>query len=196
MRIELGPLELMVSDGISTFPHAGTPAATPDAGEVVGDAVGGLVTGPGGINVDLALVRWPGGALEMKTVRTNASPRPLDYASGRTTLFRADFDGKSLTWMYLDVASPKRGKPGQWSMHQAAERHLDAILGGSAADLFDRYGAVALGNGVDLRGAESKARNRLQVGFQPDNVNLPFIAFTITRQLALLRGFDKATWGD
>jgi hypothetical protein len=195
MNIQLGPLELEVSDGGITFPHSGTPAANPDAGEVAGEAIGGLVTGPGGINVDLALVRWPGGVREMKTLRTNASPRPLDYASGRTTLFQADFEGQSLTWMYLDAVSPKRGKPGQWSTHQVAARHLDAILDDSAAALLGEYGAVAFGTGVDLRGDTSKVRNRLQVGFQTDNIVVPFIAFAITRQLALLRGFDKAKWG-
>ena len=191
--IDLGPLLLRIASEEETFPHESTPAAHPDAGVLQGVAVGALITGPG-INIDLALVHWPGDAREVKTIDTHAAPSPLNYTSGRTTLFRSDVDRKAVSLMYLEAVAPQKANPSRMSAQQVTTEQLDWILGASVEGLLREHGAIAFGTGEELRGDESKIRNRLQVAFEHDNIVVPLIAFAITRQLSLLKGFDKLKW--
>ena len=192
--IELGPLTLRVGSPEDVFAHTGTPAAQPDVGVVEGEAVGALVIAPG-LNIDLALVRWPGGRHELKTLDTHAAPPPLNFVSARTTLVRDDVDGRNLSLMFLEAVAPQKANPSRMSAQQVTAEHLDWILGASVEGLLRDHGAIAFGSGAEVRGDESKARNCLLVAFDHDNIVVPFVAFAITRQLALLRGFDKAKWG-
>jgi hypothetical protein len=192
--IELGPLALHVGLAEAAFAHVGTPAAQPDIGVVEGEAIGALVTASG-VNIDLALVRWPGGGRELKTLDTHSSPPPLNFLSARTTLVRDVVDGRELSLMFLEAVAPQRANPSRMSAQQVTVEHLDWILGASVEVLLRGHGAVAFGSGAELRGDESKARNCLLVAFDHDNIVVPLVAFAITRQLSLLRGFDKAKWG-
>ena len=192
MQVNLDPLTLHIGD--AEIEYTDTPAGNPELGLVTGRAIFGLVSGPSQVNVDIAHIAWPHGVRELKTVSANASPSPLDSTTGRTSLFPGKLDGRDVMWMYLEALTPGKKNPSRPSAQHVTREHLDWILGSSFEALVVEHRALAYGTGVETRGDESPSRNCLSVAFEPDNISLPLIAFAITRQLARVRGFDKATW--
>ncbi len=77
ITIEIPPLTLRIGQAVRE--HVGAPAHDSSLGKVTGSALFGLVTGPGGINIDVGLVTWPDGVRELKTMSTNASPPMVGY---------------------------------------------------------------------------------------------------------------------
>jgi hypothetical protein len=188
-KIDIHPLTIRI--GSKPVQHEGSPAAKDELGKRTGSALTAVVTGPGGLNADVGLITWPGGSQELKTMGVKASTDALAYRGGRTTIFAAPLDNRSVSWMWVEALAPGRKNPDQPSAQTVTEAHLDWIINGSFVDFVSAHGALAFGTAEFTRGDKSRHRKVLNVAFEPDNILLPLVVFVVTRQLALVKGFSK-----
>ncbi len=184
----------MIPDAPREFAHVAVPAAKRGAPKEEGRAIGATVTGPGGVNVDLALVRWPDGTREVKTLEVNQSPPQVTYAGGRVPIYLHSTSVGNVEWIFVRALSPNLQGTGQPSAQSVGEDQLDWILGSSFRACVSSHGAVSFGSNAEVRGDTSKTKNLLVVAFELGDHLVPLVAFAITRQLAMFRGFDKAKW--
>lgn len=189
MKIDIDPLTIRI--GSKPIQHEGIPAANDGLGKRMGSALVAVVTGPGGLNADVGLVTWPGGSKELKTLGVKANTDALAYRGGRTTIFSAPYDGRLVSWMWVEALAPGLKNPDQPSAQSVTQAHLDWIIGGSFIDFLQSHGALEFGTAEDTRDDVSRNRNGLNVAFEPDNILLPLAVFIATRQLALVKGFSK-----
>lgn len=188
-RIDLDPLILRIGD--SPVPHSGTAASGSPRGRIDGTAIVGNVTGPANVSIDIGLVTWATGGLELKALVNRRDFLDFTHAAARTTLFREPHDGRIVNWMIVEALAPQAENPHHWTAQKVNEDHLDWILGSRFADFAADHGALAFGTAEAIRGDASPSRNFLNLAFDDGNVVLPIATYAITRYLSMAKGFSK-----
>jgi hypothetical protein len=181
--VGIGPLTLHTND-IGWQPAR---AQAFGAGEVEGKSYPASITGPGGLELDLAVFMSPEG--EGMVHCPDGAGVPADYArlvrGARLGVYEEDDKNWIIKQLRLLRFSPETG----WGNPSRTDLpELDELLGASVEGLLRDLGAVAVGTKSDVFGAGG---NDLVLRW-PESAGpeVPLAAYTLTRVLPIFRGLN------
>lgn len=177
--IKIGTFEIRVQEESEKV--LDKPIGTTD--EHVGTRFLALVTGPSEIQLELGLTLYKDFDGEVKTLDHGITPLPYSRLTHgcRMTVFREkEFNWSELRYAKLD--------DNLWSNLSMADiNFLSKLLEISLGNTLKDYGATLVGTREEILGDTNNRRNQLCVTFPKENYELPFIAYTLTRPVALLK---------
>lgn len=184
-EISAGPLRLRIMSSATTDEFA--PMGSSE--KRTATATYALVTGPG-VQVKQVLLVFAGGGAAVGDVRTldvYDTPGPFSrlLTGGRMGVREAP-GGRALV---ADLEAMSCDDPNWPQARKVDMFQVDEILGGVAADILRAAGALQCGTRAEVLRDTGKRRGFLCVTFPRDNGMVPLLAYTITRPLAVLRGF-------
>lgn len=151
--------------------------------EQVGRRFLALLTGPEEIQLELGLTEFKDFDGEVKTLDHGTAPLPYSRLTHgcRMTIFRE----KDFNWSELRYAKVDENL---WSNLSMAELNsLSQLLGISLTNILMEQGAISVGTRGEVLGETNNRRNQLCVTYPKDNQILPFVAYVLTRPLALFK---------
>ena len=148
-----------------------------------------LVTGPG-LQVKQALLLFGGVTSPSGDVRTldvYGTPGPFSrlLTGGRMGVRQAP-EGRALV---ADLEAMSCDDPNWPQARKIEMSQFDEIAGESAIDVLREAGALKCGTRAEVLGDTSRRRGFLCIMFPMENTIVPLLAYSITRPLAILRGF-------
>lgn len=177
--IEIGAFQLRVIDE----PEKVLDKPIGVAEEQVGTRFLALLTGPGEIQLELGLTEFKDFDGEVKTLDHGTTPLPYSRLTHgcRMTIFQEkDFNWSELRYAKLDE--------NLWSNLSMADiNFLSHLLGLSLSKTLQDYGASLIGTREEILGETNNRRNQLCVTYPKDNHILPFLAYMLTRPIALFK---------
>lgn len=181
--VVIGPLTLHTND-IGWQPSR---AQAFGAGEVEGNAYPASITGPGGLELDLAVFMSSEG--DGMVHCPDGAGVPADYArlvrGARLGVYEEDDENWIIKQLRLLRFSPESG----WGNPSRTDlTELDSLLGASADGLLRDLGAVALGTKSEVFGSSG---NDLALRWpESSGPEVPLAAYALTRVLPIFRGLN------
>lgn len=146
-----------------------------------------LLTGPDEIQLELGLTEFKAFDGEVKTVDHGTAPLPYSRLTHgcRMTVFRE----KEFNWSELRFAKLDENLWSNLAMTDA--NFLSKLLALSFESTLIEYGAIKVGTRGDVLKDVNNRRNQLCVTYPVDNRVLPFVAYVLTRPMALLKQMNS-----
>lgn len=178
--INLGLINLNIMS--QNHPYLGTKMGTNE--ELKGNRYFALVSGPDEIQLEVAYTIWEDGDGQIETVDAGNSPLPYSRLGhgGRIGILKLNQKEK-----FMEIRIAKVNEDLWSTFVQTNEEELNDILGENVSDLLNKFGAIEFGKRSFLLSDISNRRNHLGVTFKAENITIPFVIYTLSRPLAMLR---------
>jgi len=179
--MKVGDHELQKSGRVDTNVEGKTPSNEASVGEFQYYRL----TGPKGLDVELAYVTWANGERDVQVTRAK-EPAILSHLEGRRRLALMRMPGGEF-YAVLKQARVKSEAPNEWSgLFKASKDELDAGAKLDVHGVLKQCGAVRVGPKETVTGISDRQDDWPTAVFTCDDRLSPVVAFTVTRVLPLV----------
>jgi len=145
-----------------------------------------LITAKDGLALEVAYMKFSSGERDIRVLDVTDSPNPYIRLGHGGRLGAHPF-GSRMFFCELRVMKLKDEK---WGNPVGVDvETIDTLLGYSIDGLFKELGGSGVSTRERITGDTSRRRNELAVSFDKDNMQIPLVAYAVTRPLAMLRRF-------
>lgn len=153
-----------------------------------GTVIPALVTAPDGAQIEIGLVRWEDGQMDLRAFSRLNGPTSYDRLTKGVRMGVRVIDEQH--WCELRIL--EYGDPAdQPTMVSATWSDFDQMISADAQKWLRDLGDVRIGTRADLLEDTGKRRNQLALMAPADDPLPLFAAYVLSRVLPVLRGFGK-----
>jgi hypothetical protein len=185
--MKIGDHELQESGRVD----ANVEGKTPSNEASVGEFQYYRLTGPKGLDVELAYVTWANGERDDQVTRAK-EPAILSHLEGRRRLALMRLQ-RGEYYAVLRQARVKSEAPNEWSgLFKASKDELDAGAQLDVYSLLLESGAIGVGPKESVTGISDRQDDWPTAVFSREDMLSPVVAFSVTRILPLIAGHHRS----
>jgi len=181
-RIEIGTVVLNIPDGVTRE----CVVSDFDGVSHEGVEVPAIVSGPGGLLLELAHRSWDGGGQVVMLSRGNSSPAFDRLLHGCRLGIRELDDGADVADVGLLRWDPNAGDQGWGNPSKASVADLDSVLGSSVETLLVHAGCYDFGERQSILRDTSRRKFWLCATFPSTEPETPLTAYVVSRVLPMV----------